>query len=117
MHPGTIVADALALPFPDGAFDAIVTSPTYGNRYADHFTPKEGTEWTWRSYTLDLGRKLHPNNSGQLQWGPEYRTFHTRAWAQAVRVLCPGGRFVLNISRPRSVTTNASRSRRGTSRR
>jgi 5S rRNA maturation endonuclease (ribonuclease M5)/SAM-dependent methyltransferase len=98
MRPATIVADALALPFPDAAFDAIATSPTYGNRYADHFHPEEGSEWTWRSYTLDLGRTLHPNNSGALQWGPEYRTFHTRAWAAVLRVLCPGGRFVLSIS-------------------
>jgi hypothetical protein len=70
--------------------------PPYGNRYADHHDAKDASRR--RSYTHDLGRTLHPNNSGQLQWGPEYRTFHARAWTQAVRVLCPGGRFVLNIS-------------------
>jgi hypothetical protein len=95
-HPGTIVANALALPFTDEAFDAIVTSPTYGNRFADHHVARDGS--VRRSYTHDLGRKLHPNNSGQLHWGAQYRTFHARAWASAVRVLRPGGRFVLNVS-------------------
>ena len=32
-----------------------------------------------------------------MQWGPEYREFHEQAWTEAVRVLRPGGRFVLNI--------------------
>lgn len=31
-HPNTVVGDALHLPFPDESFDAICTSPTYGNR-------------------------------------------------------------------------------------
>lgn len=34
-HPKNIVANALALPFADESFGAVVTSPTYGNRMAD----------------------------------------------------------------------------------
>ena len=40
---------------------------------------------------------LHPDNSGQLHWGPKYRAFHKQAWVEAVRVLRPGGRFLLNL--------------------
>lgn len=40
-HPDTIVADALAFPAKDGAFDAVVTSPTWGSRMADHHDAKE----------------------------------------------------------------------------
>lgn len=33
----TIVGDSRGLPFPDGRFDAVVTSPAYGNRMADSY--------------------------------------------------------------------------------
>lgn len=95
LHPDTIVGSALDLPFPDGEFDAICTSPTYGNRLADHHNATD--PHLRRSYTHDLGRALHTDNSGSMQWGDEYRDFHKRAWAEAIRVLRPGGLFVLNI--------------------
>lgn len=96
MHPGTIVADALALPFASDTFDCVCTSPCYGNRLADHHHARDGS--TRRSYTHDLGRPLHPNNAGVLHWGPAYRSFHRAAWAEAMRVLRPGSRLILNIS-------------------
>jgi SAM-dependent methyltransferase len=95
MHPRTQQGNALALDFADGTFDAIATSPTYGNRFADHHHARDPE--ARRSYTHDLGRALHEDNSGSLQWGDEYRRFHEWTWEEALRVLRPGGRFVLNI--------------------
>jgi SAM-dependent methyltransferase len=95
LHPDTVVGSALELPWEDGEFDAICTSPTYGNRLADHHNASDPERR--RSYTHDLGRPLALDNSGHMQWGPVYRSFHEYAWAEAVRVLRPGGRFVLNI--------------------
>ena len=89
-------ANAIALPFRDESFDAVVTSPTYGNRFADKHNAKDGS--IRRSYTHDLGRTLHAENSGSMQWGQAYRDLHVKAWAECFRVVRPGGLFVLNIS-------------------
>lgn len=103
LHPDTIVGNALLLPFRDESFDVVATSPCFGNRYADHHVAHDGSER--RSYTHDLramtgdfDRELHPDNAGLLHWGLMYRSFHEQAWAEAYRVLKPGGVFVLNIS-------------------
>jgi hypothetical protein len=95
MSPHTVVGDALDLDWDDGAVDAIVTSPTYGNRLADHHNASDPE--TRRSYTHDLGRPLGETNSGAIQWGDDYKKFHSSAWEEAMRVLRSGGLFVLNI--------------------
>lgn len=79
----------------DGEFDAIVTSPTYGNRMADHHNARDGS----RRYTYRhaLGRPLHKVNTGQMQWGEAYREAHRRIWAECIRVLRSGGVFVVNV--------------------
>ena len=96
----TIEGNALDLtgttPIQLESIDAIATSPTYGNRLADSHRAADPD--ARRSYTHDLGRPLHPDNSGALQWGPVYRLFHRDAYREAIKVLKPGGRFVLNIS-------------------
>lgn len=95
--PGmTIQGNALALPDDKiGKVDAIVTSPTYGNRMADSHEAKDDS--VRLTYTHTLGRKLSEDNSGAMQWGEEYREFHRKAWAESIRVLSPGGRMVINI--------------------
>lgn len=95
LHPDTIVGSALNLPFRDDSFDAVATSPCYGNRMADTWSAAH--KYEHRTYTGDLGRALHGENAGQLQWGPAYKEFHEKAWAEATRVLKPTGVFLLNI--------------------
>lgn len=95
-HPRTTLGNALALPWADDTFDAICTSPTYGNRLADHFVTSNPNRIA-KSYRDFLGRDLNADNAGRLQWGAKYRDFHTRAWIEASRVLVPSGAFVLNI--------------------
>lgn len=95
LHERTRVGSALDLPFEDSEFDAIVTSPTYGNRLADSHNASDPE--SRRSYTHDLGRKLSEGSSGAMQWGHDYRCFHVEAWREAYRVLRTGGIFLLNI--------------------
>lgn len=95
----SIIGNALQLPFRDSTFDAICTSPCYGNRMADSFIDHQPDKnYRRNTYTHSIGRKLHSDNSGQMQWGEKYRQFHVNAWQECARVLRYGGRFVLNIS-------------------
>jgi tRNA G10 N-methylase Trm11 len=95
LHPDTLVGNALELPFASGSFGAIATSPTYGNRMADHHEAKDDSKRM--TYRHRLGRPLNPANSGQLAWGDKYREFHKAAWSECDRVLRPGGLFVVNV--------------------
>ncbi len=88
-------------PIPTGwphAYDAVVTSCTYGNRMADSHTPGPGDTSKRITYRHKLERPLTDNNSGGMQWGPNYRGFHILAWKKVHRLLVPGGLFVLNVS-------------------
>lgn len=76
-------------------WDAIVTSPAYGNRMADHHVAKDGSDRL--TYRHRLGRELSDNNSGGMQWGDRYRKFHWRAWFRSWTLLKPGGLLVLNV--------------------
>lgn len=79
-------------------FDAIVTSPAYGNRMADNHTPGPNDTSSRITYRHKLGRPLTTGNAGGYQWGDKYRMFHRAAWRKAVDLLAPDGLFVLNVS-------------------
>lgn len=95
-HPKTQVGDATMLEFQSAMFDVVATSPTYGNRMADHHDAKDGSKRV--TYKHALGRDLSTSNTGQMQWGIDYRMMHEAAWKEVHRVLMPGGLFLLNIS-------------------
>lgn len=96
MHPRTIVANALQLPFADATFDGAITSPVYGNRASDCHDARDGS--VRHTYTHTLGRRLHPDNSGTLQWGQRYKYFHAAAWTELLRAVKPEGFLILNVS-------------------
>lgn len=77
-------------------FDAVCTSPTYGNRMADGYDGRDGSKRM--TYRLGLGRPLHVENTGRLQWGEAYRLQHLVIWRECVRVLAPGGILIVNAS-------------------
>jgi tRNA G10 N-methylase Trm11 len=99
INPRTTLGNALALPWRDNYFDAICTSPTYGNRMADRLIDLSNCarDYNYITYSQKLNRNLHQDNSGAMQWGEAYREFHVKAWTEATRVLAPCGTFVLNI--------------------
>lgn len=89
------IGDASRMPFESRFFDAICTSPTYGNRMADHHNARDGSKRN--TYTHVLGRQLKPSNTGAMQWGKDYQLAHIHIWTECRRVLKPGGRFILNV--------------------
>ena len=90
------VGDAECLPFKDDFFDAICTSPTYGNRMADSHKARDSSKRN--TYTHTLGRELKDGNTGKMQWGSRYREKHEAVYLELKRVLKDDGIFILNIS-------------------
>lgn len=95
-HPQNEVGNALKLRFRKNSFDVVCTSPTYPNRITDHHNAKDGSHR--RTYKHYLGRDLSPESSSVMSWGQEYRDFHEKAVAEALRVLKPDGLLIWNIS-------------------
>ena len=94
---GAIIGDATNMPLKwSEKFDAVCTSPCYGNRMADSFNAKDKSKRN--TYHHSLGRKPSSLSSATLQWGDKYRDFHVKAWQEVHRVLKSGGMFILNIS-------------------
>ena len=78
-----------------GEWQAIASSPCYGNRMADCHDAQDGSRRV--TYRHMLGRELSAGSSASMQWGPIYCAFHQVAWQVATQLLDDGGRFVLNI--------------------
>jgi hypothetical protein len=78
--------------------DVFCTSPTYGNRMADHHVPSPEDTSRRNTYRHVLERPLTPGNSGELQWGNDYQDFHRRALRAMFGILKPGGYLILNVS-------------------
>ena len=87
--------DAEFLQYPDGFFDAICTSPTYGNRMADHHIAKDGSKRN--TYTHCIGRPLSDGNTGKMQWGTEYMEKHERIYKHLYSLVKENGLFICNI--------------------
>lgn len=81
---------------PKEVIDAIVTSPTYGNRMADSHNAKDASKRI--TYTHQLGRKLTEGNTGSMQWGEKYKNKHLACYKNFYDLLRDRGVFVLNIS-------------------
>jgi len=93
-----IIANSLFPPIKNNSVDIICTSPTYGNRMADHFIDnKPEKSYIRNTYTHIIGRQLSNFNSGKMQWGEDYRKFHTKCFYQAFILLKPNGQLILNI--------------------
>ncbi|NNF68395.1 MAG: hypothetical protein HKN01_01375 [Acidimicrobiia bacterium] len=95
-HPLTETGDATDLKWRARSFDAIVTSPAYGNRLADAYVPKKMDTSTRLSYRISLGQDLKAGNAGGMHFGDDYKELHRKAWSEAERVLRRGGLFILN---------------------
>ncbi len=132
-HEHTVCGDSTDLrsvlsPIHVGQFAAVVTSPAYGNRFADQYLGSDdekcracqGTgnvdpddrvsddcpkcEGTGRSkskrmgYAISLGRKCTPGSGAAMTWGEKYRALHRRVWASCDDMLAPGGLWMVNVS-------------------
>ena len=99
-HEGTICGDSRKMPFDADEFNAVLTSPTYGNAMAEDRVP-DLTRGEVQTYTARLGRKLTDGSTARFQFAnDEYRALHARVWAECWRVLKPDGIFVLNTKDP-----------------
>ncbi len=76
--------------------DAICTSPTYGNRMADHHEAKDNSKRI--TYRHCLGKPLKEGNTGKMQYGDIYRNKHISIYKNLYRILNNEGIFILNIS-------------------
>lgn len=98
-HERTVQGNVFAMPRRwRRRFRIVATSPTYGNRMADHHTPSPADTSTRYGYAYQLGRQPDPESSATLPWGPRYWAFHAGAYAKIFEVLEPEGLFLLNVS-------------------
>jgi tRNA G10 N-methylase Trm11 len=93
----TICGDSLSIVPTLGLFDAVLTSPAYGNRMADDFNASSPTSRI--TYRHRLGRPLSQSTTANLHFGrknSKYEDLHEKIWKVCVEALTPGGVFILN---------------------
>ena len=77
-------------------YDAIITSPTYGNRMADHHNAKDGSKRI--TYTHRYGEKLSEGNTGVMHFGKEYKLKHTNIFRHLIHLIHNNGLVMVNVS-------------------
>jgi len=87
---------------------AIVTSPDYGNRFADNYLGTQaeqaeraatGKHPRRRGYALSLNRPVTPGNgAGHYFWSPEYKRIHSDVAIAVTRVMLRPANLALNVS-------------------
>jgi hypothetical protein len=97
-HPSTICTDLFRYR-PRKKFDALITSPCYGNRMADHHNARDGSHR--RTYKHYLGRDVSENSAGAMAWGEQYRDFHRAFIFRSMQWVNPGGLYVINMKNHR----------------
>ena len=93
----TICGDSLIVVPTLEKFDAVLTSPTYGNRMADDFEASDKSKRI--TYRHKLGRKLSEGTTSNLHYGKrnkKYEDLHTKIWKVCVDALKDNGVFILN---------------------
>ena len=69
-HPDTIVGNAVNTPYDRDTFDAIVTSPCFGNRMADHHEAKDDSNqngYGVQADRVDIHLPLHTEKERRLR--------------------------------------------------
>ena len=93
----TICDDSLIVVPTLEKFDAVLTSPTYGNRMADDFEASDKSKRI--TYRHKLGRKLSEGTTSNLHYGrknKKYEDLHSKIWKVCVDSLNDNGVFILN---------------------
>lgn len=97
-HASTICGDSLLVIPTLNSFDAILTSPTYGNRMADDFNASDSSKRI--TYRHKLGHPLAEGTTSNLHFGKslqKYEMLHRSIWEVCIKALNPNGIFILNI--------------------
>ena len=80
-------------------YDAVVTSPAYGNRMADSYDGRDGSDRN--TYRIALGRELDEENGARFHFtehiSDEYKDFHAEAIEGMVRITRKGGRVIVVV--------------------
>lgn len=80
----------------DTIFDCIVTSPTYGNRMADHHVARDGSKRN--TYTHRYGAPLTKGSTAVMQFGEAYKDKHIRIFKNLRHCIIDYGLLIVNVS-------------------